>query len=99
MKETPEKLQWHPAFYAATELELRENYDDLEFESKHNLSKAPLQMDLLIIKKRRDVELKNEIGRMMRKHNITRGQATCSQLIPCTKSSDMLVYIKHMDYR
>ena len=32
MKETPEKLQWHPAFYAATELELRENYDDLEFE-------------------------------------------------------------------
>ena len=62
MKETPEKLQWHPAFYAATELELRENYDDLEFESEHNLSKAPLQMDLLIIKKRRDVELKNGAG-------------------------------------
>lgn len=57
MKETPEKFQWHPAFYAATELELRENYDDLEFEPEHNLSKAPLQMDLLIIKKWRDVEL------------------------------------------
>ena len=70
MKETPEKLQWHPAFYAATELELRENLDDLEFEPEHNLSKAPLQMDLLIIKKRRDVELKNEIGHLMRKHNI-----------------------------
>ena len=70
MKETPEKLQWHPAFYAATELELRENLDDLEFEPEHNLSKAPLQMDLLIIKKRKDVELKNEIGHLMRKHNI-----------------------------
>ena len=45
MKETPEKLQWHPAFYAATELELRENYDDLEFEPEHNLSKAAAIMD------------------------------------------------------
>ena len=43
------KIQWHPAFCAAAELELRFNKDDLEFKREYNLSKKPLQMDLLII--------------------------------------------------
>ena len=43
-----EKIQWHPAFCAAAELELRFNKDDLEFKREYNLSKKPLQMDLLI---------------------------------------------------
>ena len=46
------KIQWHPAFCAAAELELRFNKDDLEFKREYNLSKKPLQMDLLIIEKR-----------------------------------------------
>ena len=44
-KSQPEaKIQWHPAFWAATEIELRENKDDLSFHSEYNLSKKPLQM-------------------------------------------------------
>lgn len=48
-KQNDAKLQWHPAFCAATELELRLNKKDLEFKREYNLSKKPLQMDLLII--------------------------------------------------
>jgi hypothetical protein len=66
-----EKLQWHPAFCAATELELRQDLDVLELIPEYNLSKKPLQIDLVIIKKmdwRRT--LQNEIGHIMRGHNI-----------------------------
>ena len=65
-----EKIQWHPAFCAAAELELRFNKDDLEFKREYNLSKKPLQMDLLIIEKRKGVQIQNEIGKIFRGHNI-----------------------------
>ena len=52
-KQPSAKIQWHPAFCAAAELELRSNKGDLEFKREYNLSKKPLQMDLLIIEKRK----------------------------------------------
>ena len=64
------RIQWHPAFYAATKLELRDNIDELEFYPEYNLSKKPLQADLLIIEKNSDVQIKNAIGHIFRKHNI-----------------------------
>lgn len=66
-----EKLQWHPAFCAATELELRQDLDVLELIPEYNLSKKPLQIDLVIIKKMGwKRTLQNEIGHIMRGHNI-----------------------------
>lgn len=66
-----EKLQWHPAFCAATELELRQDLDVLELIPEYNLSKKPLQIDLMIIKKMDwKRTLQNEIGHIMRGHNI-----------------------------
>ena len=49
-KDLPEnkKIQWHPGFCAAAEIELRQNREDLEFHREYNLSKKPLQIDLLI---------------------------------------------------
>ena len=64
------RIQWHPVFYAATKLELRDNIDELEFYPEYNLSKKPLQADLLVIEKNRDVQIKNAIGHIFRKHNI-----------------------------
>ncbi len=64
------KLQWHPAFCAAAELELRLNKEDLSFRREYNLSKKPLQIDLLIIEKKRNVHIRNEIGSIFRGHNI-----------------------------
>lgn len=71
MSEKTEKLQWHPAFCAATELELRQDLDVLELIPEYNLSKKPLQIDLVIIKKMDwKRTLQNEIGHIMRGHNI-----------------------------
>jgi hypothetical protein len=65
-----DKIHWHPGFYGAAELELRENKEELEFEQEHNLSKEPIRMDMLIVKKRADVTIKNEIGRIFKKYNV-----------------------------
>ena len=69
-KQPSAKIQWHPAFCAAAEVELRSNKGDLEFKREYNLSKKPLQMDLLIIEKRKGVQIQNEIGKIFRGHNI-----------------------------
>ena len=59
-------IQWHPAFYGAAELELRENKEDLEFHQEYNLSKEPLRVDLLVVEKLSGVQVKNEIGHIFR---------------------------------
>lgn len=68
MKET--KIQWHPAFIAAMELELKQNRNDLIFEKEYNLNTKPLEIDLLVIKKNASVQIASEIGRIFRRHNI-----------------------------
>ena len=71
MAETPDKIQWHPAFYAAAELELKEDIEQLALISEYNLSKEPVRIDLLVIKNREEAPiLKNEIGHIMRKYNV-----------------------------
>jgi hypothetical protein len=64
------KKQWHPAFCGAAELEFRANSKDLEFQREFSLSKEPLRIDLLIIKKLKNVQLENEIGHIFRTYNV-----------------------------
>ena len=68
------RIKWHPGFYAATELEFKDDLDLLELIQEYSLSKEPLRVDLLIVKKtdkdNKLVEIKNEIGHIMRKYNI-----------------------------
>jgi len=68
--EIEDKKQWHPAFCAAIELEFREDKDLLQYEREYNLSKKPLQIDLLVIKKGVGRRLKNEIGDFFLGYNI-----------------------------
>lgn len=63
-------IQWHPGFVAAMNLEFDENRNDLLFEDEYNLNKRPLEIDLLVIKKKTGVKIKNEIGVFFRKHNL-----------------------------
>ena len=63
-------IRWHPAFYGAAELELRENKEELEFHQEYNLSKEPLRVDLLVVRKLANVQVKNEIGHIFRQYNI-----------------------------
>ncbi len=58
--------QWHPAFYSAMRLELKEDAEYLDFHKEYNLNTKPLEMDLLVIKKLKDIEIKNEIGKIFR---------------------------------
>lgn len=64
------KIQWHPGFISAMDLELRENRTDLVYEREYNLNTKPLEIDLLIIKKDKNVQMINEIGKLFRGHNI-----------------------------
>ncbi len=68
MKDT--KIQWHPGFVAAMNLELAGNRADLIFEKEYNLNTKPLEIDLLVIKKSASVRIVNEIGKLFKGHNI-----------------------------
>ncbi len=81
MRDLPDKIQWHPAFYAAAELELREDLQELFVSREHILGKEPVCIDLLVIKAgEREKVLKNEIGRIMRGHNVLEYKGPGSEL-------------------
>ena len=46
MNTNDEKIQWHPAFDAALQIEFGEEAEYLEFDSEHLLSKKPMQIDV-----------------------------------------------------
>ena len=64
------KIQWHPGFVAAMNLEFALSRDGLVFQKEYNLNTRPLAVDLLIIKKEASVQIDNEIGTIFRGHNI-----------------------------
>lgn len=64
------KLQWHPAFAAALHIEFEEELDEIDIREEHLLSKKPMQVDVLIIKKEKDTKIRKNIGRIFREHNI-----------------------------
>ena len=65
-----QKLQRHPAFCSALRLELLEDAENLEFTDEFQLTEKPLQIDCTVVKVKRDCKIKNEIGKIFRKHNI-----------------------------
>ena len=69
-QEKSKKLQWHPAFCSALRLELLEDAENLEFTDEFQLTEKPLQIDCTVVKVKRDCKIKNEIGKIFRKHNI-----------------------------
>lgn len=71
MAEQQEKLlQWHAAFFAGIQIELKDEAEHLTFENEHMLGTKPLQVDVLIIKKHTERKIKKNIGRIFRKYNI-----------------------------
>ena len=57
------KVQWHPGFVAAITLELKQNRENLLIQREHNLNTKPLEVDVLIIRKEKTEEIRNEIGK------------------------------------
>lgn len=65
-----EKVQWHPGFSAPVHNELEEYLDELSFLTEFPLSKKPLAADILIIRKKEELRITKNIGRIFRKHNL-----------------------------
>ena len=66
----PEKLQWHPAFLQALQLELLDYKNALQFNYEYQLTTEPLRVDLLVIKKPKDLAIDKNIARIFRSDNI-----------------------------
>jgi hypothetical protein len=64
------KLKWHPAFLQAMQLELFEHKDSLDFKCEYQLTSEPLRIDLLIIKKPKELVIEKNIARIFRTDNI-----------------------------
>ena len=65
-----ETTHWHTAFFEAIQMELDEYSQDLQFTSEYPLNTKPLQIDVVIIKKSRDVVIEKNIASIFRKENI-----------------------------
>lgn len=68
MKE--KNLQWHPAFFAGLQIELEDERENLIFENDHMLGTKPTQIDVLVVKKEKDIPVRKNIGRIFRHYNI-----------------------------
>jgi hypothetical protein len=66
----PERINWHPAFFEAIMLELEPYGDSLQFISEYQLATAPLRIDVLIVKKMKDIPIKKNIAAIFREVNI-----------------------------
>lgn len=64
------KIQWHPAFCSAMELTFLKDAGALDYTSEFNLPAKPLQADFLVIKKNKDTQIRDEIGRIFRRYNL-----------------------------
>jgi len=64
------RIAWHPAFVQAIQQELGDYLDVLTFESEHQLTTEPLKIDVLIIKKKKNVVIKKNIAQIFRTFNV-----------------------------
>lgn len=69
MTNSKSTIQWHPAFCAALKLEFQKDADALEFQREYSLSRKPLLVDLIVIKKE-NCAMHNNIGAIFRKYNL-----------------------------
>ncbi len=69
MNTNDEKIQWHPAFDAALQIEFGKEAKYLQFDSEHLLSKKPMQIDVLV-KNEKHVKITKNIGKIFRQYNI-----------------------------
>jgi len=63
-------ISWHPAFVEAIQMELEEYSDSLEFYPEYQLSKEPLKIDCVVIKKAKDLVIKKNIAKIFREANL-----------------------------
>jgi len=63
-------IQWHPAFFQAIKLELDEYRHALKFIYEYQLTTGPQRIDVVIIKKTADIQIRKNIAAIFRKENL-----------------------------
>lgn len=71
------------------QLELIGNKGQLTYRSEYGLNTKPIQIDLLVIVKSPEIEIKNEIGHIFRDHNIFEYKSTNDQMTIDTFSKSL----------
>lgn len=64
------RTEWHPAFVQAIQREFDENQNVLTFETELPLTDMPLKIDMLVIKKNKNIKIKKNIGQIFRTYNV-----------------------------
>jgi hypothetical protein len=64
------RIAWHPAFVVAFQQELERYKDALEFTAEYPLTAEPLKIDVLVIKKIKDITIDKNIAAIFKAHNI-----------------------------
>ncbi len=69
-EELQEDIQWHPPFRGAVKIELSEYRNILEYIDEKTLTKKPLLIDLLVIKKQAKEKIDHPIGNIFKVWNV-----------------------------
>ena len=64
------KRQWHPGYEGGIEFRLRKYKNLLTYHHEHPLSKKPIVVDTLVIEKKDDIVIDEDIATMFLRHNI-----------------------------
>ena len=65
-----DKIQWHPGYEGGIEFRLRKYKSVLEYHHEHPLSKKAIVVDTLVIEKKDDVVIDEDIAAIFLRHNI-----------------------------
>jgi hypothetical protein len=76
------RTSWHPAFVEAFKLELDQYGDMLEYTPEYQLTKEPLRIDMVIVKKRKNVPIRKNIAAIFRGHNLIEYKSPSDYLSP-----------------
>jgi hypothetical protein len=69
-KQRRPRIAWHPAFVQAFRLELEQYQDILEFIPEFQLTSEPLRIDLVVIRKLKDIPIEKNIAAIFRAENL-----------------------------
>ncbi|GHT49172.1 hypothetical protein FACS1894102_3470 [Spirochaetia bacterium] len=69
-QEATNNISWHPAFVQALQHTLAPYKDVLTFEIEHPLTNEPLRIDVIVIKKEKDVVIKMKIALIFLLYNV-----------------------------
>ncbi|MDR2577655.1 MAG: hypothetical protein LBC70_02450, partial [Chitinispirillales bacterium] len=82
-KPRKEPATYHDAVFTAFRYILREYVEngDITLQDERRLSKQPLKIDIMIIKKKRDVDIETSWGKIFRGHNIIEYKSPADSLV------------------